>query len=106
MLLGNGVDGLAGGKVATNVQFVKNTIPETSNKAKSSKTKCCCSVAQLCLTLCNPMDSSTPGSPVHHHLLGLTQTRVHSVSDAIQPFHLLSSPSPPAFNLSQNWGLF
>ena len=51
MLLGNGVDGLAGGKVATNVQFVKNTIPETSNKAKSSKTKCCCSVAQLCLTL-------------------------------------------------------
>ena len=60
------------------------------------------SVAHLCLTLCNPMDWSTPGSPVHQRLLELTQTHVHQVSDAIQPSHLLSSPSPPAFNLSQH----
>ena len=106
MLLGNGVDRLARGKVATNVQFVKSTIPEMSNKAKSSKTKCCSSVTQSCPTLCNPMDGSRPGLPVHHHLLELAQTCVHSVSDAIQPSHPLSSPSPPAFSLSQNQGLF
>ena len=64
------------------------------------------SVAQLCLTLCNPMDCSTPGFPVHHQLLGLAQTHVHRVGDAIQPSHLLFSPSPPAFNISQHWGLF
>ena len=56
---------------------------------------CLCLASQLCLTLCNPMDSSTPGLPVHHQLLKLTQTHVHWVSDAIQPSHLLSSPSPP-----------
>ena len=54
------------------------------------------SVAQLCPTLCNPMNSSTPGLPVHYHLLEFTQTQVHWVSDAIQPSHPLSSPSPPA----------
>ena len=64
------------------------------------------SVAQLCLTLCDPMDCSTPGLPVHHQLPELTQTRVHWVSDAIQPSHPLSSPSPPAFKLSQHQGLF
>ena len=64
------------------------------------------SVAQLCLTLCNPMYCSTPGFPVHHELPELTQTHVHWVSDAIQPSHPLSSPSPPAFNLSQHQGLF
>ena len=57
------------------------------------------SVAQLCLTLCDPMDRSTPGLPVPHHLLEFTQTHVHGVGDAIQPSHPLSSPSPPAFNL-------
>ena len=57
------------------------------------------SVAQLCLTLCNPMDCSTSGFSVHHQLSEFTQTHVHWVSDAIQPSHLLSSPSPPAFNL-------
>ena len=62
-------------------------------------------VAQLCLTLCKPMDCSIPGSPVLHHLLELAQTHVHWVSDTIQPSHLLSSPSPPAFNLSQHQGL-
>ena len=58
------------------------------------------SVAQSCLTLCDPMDYSTPGFPVHHQLPELTQTHVHRVSDAIQPSRPLSSPSPPAFNLS------
>ena len=64
------------------------------------------SVTQLYLTLCNPMDSSTPGFPVYHQLLEPTQTHVHHVSDAIQPSHPLSSPSPPSFNLSQYQGLF
>ena len=64
------------------------------------------SAAQSCPTLCNPMDCSTPGFPVHHQLLELPQTHVHQVSDAIQPSHPLSSPSPPAFNLSQHQGLF
>ena len=66
----------------------------------------CCSVAKLCLTLCNPMDCSMPGFPVHHQLLELPQTHVHRVGDAIQPSHPLSSPFPPAFNLSQHQGLF
>ena len=52
------------------------------------------------------MDCSTPGLPVHHQLLGFTQTHVHRVGDAIQPSHPLSSPSSPAFNLSQHQGLF
>ena len=60
------------------------------------------SVAQSCLTLCHPMNRSTPGLPVHHQLLEFTQTLVHRVSDAIQPSHLLSSPSPPAPNPSQH----
>ena len=64
------------------------------------------SVAQSCPTLCYPMDCNTPGLPVHHQLLELTQTHVHWVSDAIQPSHPLSSPSPPAFNLCQHQGLF
>ena len=64
------------------------------------------SVTQSCLTLCNPMDCNTPGFPVHHQLPELAQTHVHQVSDAIQPSHPLSSPSPPAFSLSQHQGLF
>ena len=64
------------------------------------------SVAQLCPTLCNPMNCSTPGLPLHHQLPELTQTHVHWVSDAIPPSHPLSSPSPPTFNLSQLQGLF
>ena len=55
------------------------------------------SVAQLCLTLCDPMDCSTPGLPVHHHLLEFAQTHVHRVGDTIQPSHSLSSPSPSIF---------
>ena len=64
------------------------------------------SVTQLCLTLGNPMNCSTPGLPVHHQLPEFTQTHVHRVSDAIQPSHPLSSPSPPALNPSQHQGLF
>ena len=64
------------------------------------------SVAQSCLTLCDPMNRSMPGLPVHHQLPEFTQTHVHWVGDAIQPSHPLSSPSPPALNLSQNQGLF
>ena len=63
------------------------------------------SVAQSCLTLCNLMDYSTSSLPVHHQLLEFTQTHVHWVGDAIQPSHPLSSPSPPAFKLSQHQGL-
>ena len=64
------------------------------------------SVTESCPTLCDPMDYSTPGFPVHHQLLELTQTHVHWVGDAIQPSHPPLSPSPPAFNLSQHQGLF
>ena len=64
------------------------------------------SVAQSCPTLCDLMNHSTPGLPVHHHLPEFTQTHVHQVSDAIQPSHPLSSPSPSAFNLSQHRGPF
>ena len=64
------------------------------------------SVAQSCPTLCDPMNHSTPGLPVHHQLPEFTQTHVHWVSDAIQPSHPLSSPSPPAPNPSQPQSLF
>ena len=64
------------------------------------------SVVQSCPTLCDPMDCSTPGLPVHHQLLEFTKTHVHWVDDAIQPSRPLLSPSPPAFNLSQHQGLF
>ena len=64
------------------------------------------SVAQSCLTLCDPVNCSTPGLPVHHQLPEFTQTHVHRVSDAIQPSRPLSSPSPPAPNPSQHQSLF
>ena len=64
------------------------------------------SVAQSCLTLCDRMNCSMPGLPVHHQLPEFTQTYAHWVSDAIQPSHPLSSPSPPAPNPSQHQSLF
>ena len=64
------------------------------------------SVAQSCPTLCDPMNRSTPGLPVHHQLPEFTQTHVRQVSDAIQPSHPLLSPSPPARNPSQHQSLF
>ena len=64
------------------------------------------SVARSCPILCDPVNHSMPGLPVHHQLLESTQTHVHRVGDAIQPSHPLSSPSPSALNLSQHQGLF
>ena len=64
------------------------------------------SVTQSCPTPCDPMNRSTPGLPVHHQLPEFTQTNPHRVSDAIQPSHPLSSPSPPAPNPSQHQSLF
>ena len=64
------------------------------------------SVAQLCPTLCDPMNRSTPGLPVHHQLPEFTQIHIHRVGDTIQPSHPLSSPSPPAPNPSQHQSLF
>ena len=64
------------------------------------------SVAPSCPTLCDPMNCSTTGLPVHHQFPESTQTHVHLVNDAIQPSHPLSSPSPPALNLSQHQGLY
>ena len=64
------------------------------------------SVTQSDPTLCDPMDCSIPAFPIHHQLPEPTQTHVYHVGDAIQPYHPLSSPSPPAFNLSQHQGLF
>ena len=81
---------------------MKKDRPRVKKKRKFSSVQ----FSQSCPTLCDPMDHSTPGLPVHHQLLVFTQTHVHWVSDAIQPSHPLSSPSPPAFNLSQNPGSF
>ena len=64
------------------------------------------SVAELCLTPCDPLDCSTPGFPVHHQLPEPAQTHVNWVGNVIQPSHPLLSPSLPAFNLSQHQGLF
>ena len=64
------------------------------------------SLAQSCTTLCDPMDCSTPGLPIHHQLLELAQIHVHWVGNAILPSHPLLSPSPPAFTLSKHQGLF
>ena len=65
----------------------------------------CCSVTKSCLTLCDPMNCSTRSFPVLHHLPERAQTHAHWVNDAIQPSHLLSSPSPPAANLCRHQGL-
>ena len=67
---------------------------------------CCCSVAQSCPALCDPMDCNMPGLPVLHYLLEFAQTHVHWAGETIQPSHPLSPPSPPAFNLFQHQGLF
>ena len=82
---------------------MNNTITEIKNTLSSVQFG---SVAQSCLTLCDPMNCSTPGLPIHHQLPEFTQTHVHWVSDAIQPSHPLSSPSAPAPNLSQHQSLY
>ena len=89
-----------------------NKIGENSEKTKYEGQKWTLSsvqfssVAQSCPTLCDPMNRSTPGLPVHHKLPEFTQTQVYRVSDAIQPSHPLASPSPPAPNPSQHQSLF
>ena len=85
--------------------FVKNFIKSSVTTSNGSSVQFS-SVSQSCPTLCSPMNRSTPGLPVHHQLPEFTQTHVHRVSHAIQPSHPLSSPSPPALNLSQHQGLF
>ena len=83
---------------------IQNTKIMASGPIRSDQIR---SVAQSCLTLRNPMNRSTPGLPVHHQLPEYTETHVHRVSDAIQPSHPLSSPSPPAPNpTSQHQSLF
>ena len=87
-------------KVGLNSTFKKLKSLHTVQSAQFN------SVTQSCLTLCDPMNRSTPGLPVHHQLPEFTQTHVHRVSDAIQPSRPLSSPSPPAPNPSQHQSLF
>ena len=82
-----------------------NLIPYVTSKTWFSSVQFS-SVAQLCPTLCDPMNHSTPDLPVHHQLSEFNQTHVHQVGDAIQLSHPLSSPSPPALNLSEHQGLF
>ena len=86
---------LAGGFFTTSTTW---EVPNRSDQIRS--------VARSCPTLCDPMNCSMPGLPVHHQLPEFTQTHVHRVSDAIQPSHPLSSPSPPAPNPSQHQSLF
>ena len=83
--------------------FSSQTLPCIKITIRSDQIK---SVAQSCPTLCDPMNCSTPGLPVHHQLPEFTQTHVYRVSDAIQTSHPLSSPSPPAPNPSQHQSLF
>ena len=75
-------------------------------ESKVKRPFCCYLVAQLCPTLCDPMDCSTPGFPILHHLPDFAQTHVHWVNDSIPPSHPLSPPFPPALSLSQHQGLF
>ena len=82
------------------------TFHSLGHSGRSISFRCCCSVAQVCLTLCNPMDCSTPGFLVLHNHLELAQTWVHWVSGAIQSSSPLFPPSPPALSLSQHQGLF
>ena len=86
------------------VHFLRTLAPDSPSLSLSSVQFS--SVTQSCPTLCGPMNRSMPGLPVHHQLPGFTQTHVHWVSDAIQPSHPLSSPSPPAPNPSQHQSLF
>ena len=83
-----------------NIEKTKITAPEPISSVQLS------SVAQSCPTLCDPMNRSTPGLPLHHQLPEFTQTHVHRVGDAIQPSHPKSSPSPPAPNPSQHQSPF
>ena len=80
--------------------WTENSPNDTNKKVQFS------SVTQSCPALCDPMDCSIPGFPVHHELLELAQTHVHWIGDAVQPSHPLSSPPPSIFKLSQQQSLF
>ena len=90
-------------KIPVKLHYEKFLIKNSSNIFNQFSSLQPLSHVQL---FCDPMNQSTPGLPVHHQLPDFTQTHVHRVSDAIQPSHPLSSPSPPALNLSQHQGLF
>ena len=93
--------------VRSNMCFSVSSLPKPMvHPVTKSKLRTVSLVAQSCPTLCTCMYCSTPGFPDHHQLPELAQIYVHQVGDAIQPSHPLSSPSPPAFNLSQHQGLF
>ena len=85
-------------QILDSLPFLETLKPEQRNGwVVYHMTPCCCSVAQSCLTLCDPMDCSMPGFPVLHHLPEFAQTHIHWVSDAIQPSHPLSSLLPSVF---------
>ena len=96
------------GNVATRTksEMTQDVVTKISGNHGSTVRFGCCSLAQSSPALCDPMDCGMPGLPVLHHLPELAQTHVHCVSDATQPSRPLSSPSPPAFYLSQHQGLF
>ena len=96
-----GIRSVYQGKQEDACQELRNFGAERMKKQYVMRRGCCCSVAKSCPTLCDPMDSSTPGFPVLHCLLEFAKTHVHWVSDAIQPSHPVS-PSPPDLNLSQH----
>ena len=87
-------------------KYVNSELPDVQAGFRKGRRVQFSLVTQSCPTLCNPMNCSTPGLPVHHQYLESTQTHVHRVSDAIQPSHPLPSPSPTALNLSHHQGLF
>ena len=93
-------------KVSTNLDSILKSRDITLSTKVRLVSQSVSSVAQSCPTLCDPMNLSTPGLPVHHQLPEFTETHVHQVSDAIQPSHPLSSPSRPAPNPSQHQSLF
>ena len=94
------------GKGPFSFQSQRKEMPQNAQTTTQMHSSQFSSVAQSCPTLCDPMNRSTPGLPVHHQLPEFTQTHVRRVHDAIQPSHPLSSPSPPAPNPSQHQSLF
>ena len=93
---------LASSSVSVTEKALNNQLPNELNDAGLVSSVQFSSVAQSCLTLCDPMNRSTPGIPVHHQLPEFTQTQAHRVSDAIQPSLPLLAPSPPVLNPSQH----